>query len=375
MARGIGPFCPRRRHDETSLAGRSRARFRYILRRGKERPAVRRRAIIQMVLIGILTGIAVALIAYFVPWLPERASAEATQIDRVFWFVTIICLAIFALVAGVSIYAGLKFRAPPEDMDDGAPIHGHTGLEILWTAIPTVLVTAISVYSGLVLADIENIADRHRVVQVSAQQFAWSFTYEDMDVTSGELVLPVGEEVELRLTSKDVIHSFWVKEWRMKQDAVPGIETKVVVTPTKEGRYEVICTELCGLGHAVMRARAVVLSSDEFERWADEQQGGEEAAGGGGGGEASGEAVFEEQGCGSCHALADAGTESEIGPDLDRVLRGRDEDFVRESIVEPNAEIAEGYQPGVMPQDFGEKLSDAELDALVTYLLEAREGG
>jgi cytochrome c oxidase subunit 2 len=234
---------------------------------------VRKRAIIQMVLTGVLVGIATALLAYFVPWLPDRGAEEATAIDRVFWFTTFICLAIFALVAAVSIYAGLKFRARPDDPDDGAPIHGHTGLEIAWTAVPAVLVTAIAVYSSIVLVDVENISDEHRTVEVTSQQFAWSFTYPEAEITSGELVLPRGEPVELAIRSKDVIHSFWVPEWRMKQDAVPGVTTKLVVTPTQIGTFDVVCTELCGLGHAGMRAQARVVSRDDFERWVDEQQG------------------------------------------------------------------------------------------------------
>src|SRR5215211_2310409 len=104
-----------------------------------------------MVLIGVLVGIGGALVARLIPWLPERASEEATSIDRIFWFTTFICLAIFALVASVSIYAAVKFRARPDDPDDGAPIHGHTGLEIVWTAIPAILVTAIAVYSSIEL--------------------------------------------------------------------------------------------------------------------------------------------------------------------------------------------------------------------------------
>jgi cytochrome c oxidase subunit 2 len=234
---------------------------------------VRKRAIIQMVLTGVLVGIGAALIAYFIPWLPERASKEATAIDRVFWFTTFICLAIFALVAAVSIYAGLKFRARPDDPDDGSPIHGHTGLEITWTAIPAVLVSSIALYSSIVLIDVEDIPDEHRTVEVTSQQFAWSFTYPDLEITSGELVLPRDEAVELRITSKDVIHSFWVKEWRMKQDAVPGVTTRLVITPTKTGSFDVICTELCGLGHSGMRSRARVVTAQEFDRWVDEQTG------------------------------------------------------------------------------------------------------
>ena len=229
-----------------------------------------------MVLIGVAVGIGTALIAYFIPWLPARGSEEAVAIDRVFWFTTFICLGIFALVAAVSVYAGLKFRAGPDDPEDGSPIHGHTGLEIVWTAVPAVLVTSIALFSSIELLGIEDLPDDHRTGDVTAVQFTWTFTYPDLDVTSAELVLPTGEPVELRIRSKDVIHSFWVPEWRVKQDAVPGVTTTVAVTPTKRGTFPVVCTELCGVGHAGMRVRARVVSPEEFERWADEQK---EAAG------------------------------------------------------------------------------------------------
>ena len=240
---------------------------------------MRRRAVVQMILIGILTGIATGAVAYFIPWLPDAASKEAGPIDEVYWFVAIVCGLIFALVAGVSIYAGWKFRAPADDMDDGSPIHGHTGLEIAWTAVPTVLVTAMSVWSAIALAQAEDIPDNHDLVEVSAQQFAWSFTYPGLDRTEGELVLEVDKPVMLVLASKDVIHSFWVPEFRMKQDAVPGVETRLPITPTKVGVFDVICTELCGLGHAVMRARARVLSAEDYARWRAGADGGGEGGG------------------------------------------------------------------------------------------------
>jgi cytochrome c oxidase subunit II len=331
---------------------------------------MRRRAVLQMIAIGVLFGLISGGVAYFIPWLPDAASVEAGNIDATYWFVAIICAIIFALVAGVSIYAGWRFRAAPDDEEDGSPIHGHTGLEITWTAIPTALVTAMAVFSGVQLAAAEDIPDKHRTIHVTAQQFAWSFTYEDLDRTTGELVLKEGEPVELLLTAKDVIHSFWVPEFRMKQDAVPGVETRTVITPTKPGTYEVICTELCGLGHAFMRAQARVLPAAEYERWL---AGEEQAAGGG---EQDGKAIFNgaEPACSSCHTLADAGSEQEIGPNLDTVLKGQSAEEIRESIVDPDAEISAGFQPGVMPKDYGEKLSEAELETLVKYLVEATKG-
>jgi cytochrome c oxidase subunit II len=323
-----------------------------------------------MVLVGVAVGAALALVAWLIPWLPEQGADEAGGVDNAYWLVTIICVFIFALVAGVSVYAVWKFRAAPDDEDDGSPIHGHTGLEVVWTIVPTILVTAISVYSGVILTQIDDIPAEHRTVEVTAQQFAWTFSYPDEQLTTGQLVLPVDEPVELRLQARDVIHSFWVPEWRMKQDAVPGITTTLVITPSKTGTYTVVCTELCGLGHATMRARAVVMTRENFQGWLQEQRRAAAAAGAN-----QGKALFTSLGCGSCHVLQDAGSRGEVGPNLDNVLADADEAFVRESIVSPDAQIAEGFQPGVMPKTYGEQLSDQQLDALVEYLLEAAGGG
>jgi len=322
-----------------------------------------------MVLVGVAVGGALALVAVLIPWLPSADSSQAHKVDDVYWFVTIICVAIFALVAGVSVYAIWKFRAAPDDEEDGSPIHGHTGLEVVWTAVPAALVTAISIYSGVVLVQVERIPAEHRVIEVTAQQFAWSFTYPEAKVTSGRLALPINQPVELKLTAKDVIHSFWVPEWRMKKDAVPGIETDVIVTPTKLGTFTVICTELCGLGHAAMRAQALVLTQAGFERWLNKEKKAAAAAG-----SAQGKTLFTQR-CGTCHALADAGTTAEVGPDLDKVLAGKNADFIRKSIVDPNAEIAPGFQPNVMPGNFGELLSQQQLDSLVEYLLDTAGKG
>jgi cytochrome c oxidase subunit II len=323
---------------------------------------MRRRAVIQMVLIGLVAGAITFAFAYFIPWLPDSASEQADDIDAAFWFVAIICAVIFAMVAGVAVYEGWKFRAPPDDMDDGSPIHGHTGLEIVWTAIPTILVIAMSVFSAVVLAEITDTPSDSKRIEVTAQQFAWSFKYADPEKTTGELVLEVGKPVELLITSKDVIHSFWVPEFRVKQDAVPGIITTLDITPTKVGTYNLICTELCGLGHAVMRSRARVLSAADYAKWQKEKP---PAAAGGA---TDGKAIFTSAGCGSCHTFKAAGTSAEVGPDLDKVLAGKDADFIRESIIDPNAEIAEGYQPNVMPSTFSDTLSKEQLDALVEFL-------
>jgi cytochrome c oxidase subunit 2 len=219
-----------------------------------------------MVVIGAVVGAVVASLAVFVDWLPAQASDEGGRIDFIFWLTTWICVGIFTVVASLIVYSVVKFRASPDDESDGLPIHGHTGLEIVWTAVPFVLVTIISIASGVVLAKNGDAGSNPLRVRVLAQQFAWRFTYPN-GKSSGILALPLHRKVELRLHARDVIHSFWSPELRQKQDAVPGIETRLVITPKKLGTYPVICTELCGLGHSLMRTQAIVMRPAAFQRW------------------------------------------------------------------------------------------------------------
>jgi len=224
--------------------------------------------------IGVLAGAIASAFALIPNWLPEPASKEAGRIDFVFWFVTGICIFVFSIVAAVSVFAVWKFRAKPDDDSDGAPIHGHTGLEIAWTAVPTLLVTSIAVVSAIVLAKDDAQGANPLRVEVTAQQFFWSYRYpESGNKESDVLRLPVNRSIVLHLTSKDVIHSFWVPEFRQKQDIVPGIHPTLHITPTKVGTYPVICTELCGLGHALMRSRAIVMTDDAFQKWAAQKGG------------------------------------------------------------------------------------------------------
>lgn len=337
---------------------------------------MRRGSIVQLLVIGVVLGGIAAAVAIFVPWLPTPASREAGRIDFVIWFTTIICIAVFALVGAVMIYSVLKFRVPDDDDLDGPPIHGHTGLEIVWTAVPAALVTAISIVSGVVLAKNDHLPAKHLTVQVSAVQFAWSFTYPGYkNLTTGTLRLPLHEPVDLVITSKDVLHSFWVPDFGQKQDAVPGSINHLKVTPTRIGTYPVICTELCGLGHAIMRTSAIVMSPGRFKAWVAEQQ---KALAGPPG--AAGKAVYDNNGCGACHTLTAAGSKGTVGPDLDKLPASAEEagkpleDFVRESIVDPAAYIAPGYPANVMPGTFAGLPKD-QIDALVQYLVSSSKGG
>jgi cytochrome c oxidase subunit 2 len=162
-----------------------------------------------------------------------------------------------------------------------------------------------------------------------------------------------------------------VPELAQKQDAVPGSTNPLVITPTRTGTFSVICTELCGIGHAIMRTSAIVMPQDEFDSWL---KSGSSAGGGAGGTTADAAAIFKSSGCGACHTFsAVSGANGKVGPDLDDVSGSAQqagesiEDYIHESLVDPNAFVVSGYQPNVMPS-FSSSLSDDQIDALVQYL-------
>src|SRR2546423_9871246 len=277
---------------------------------------MRRAPILPLLGTGVLAGGIAAAVALLLPWLPPVASTQRARMDDVFWFVVWICIVIFAIVVAALAYSILHFRAAPDDDSDGPPIHGHTGLEIAWTLVPTVLVTAIGIFSAIVLARNDALGSNPLRINVTAQQFAWSFSYPDAkNLTTGTLRLPLNRSVLLTFTSKDVIHSFWVPEFGQKQDTVPGLHPTLHITPNRIGTYPVICTELCGLGHAVMRSTAIVMTRGAFAKWLKSQT----AATGSPSPAISGAAALKNNPCGSCHPPHAAGTTGQSGPDLDKL--------------------------------------------------------
>jgi cytochrome c oxidase subunit II len=326
---------------------------------------VRRGAVIQLaVFAAIAAGICTA-VALAIPWMPVPASREAQRIDFVYWFATVIAIAVFSMVVSVIAYSVWKFRARPDDDSDGPPIHGHTKLEIWWTAVPAVLVTAISIVSAIVLAQNSNAGSNPVRIGVLGRQFAWQFSYSNGQKL-GYLEVPLNRKVELDITSDDVIHSFWVPQFSQKQDALPGAHNKLVITPIKIGTYPVVCTELCGLGHSLMRSYAKVVPQSEFATFL-KNAGKPQAA-------SPGQAAFDKYGCSSCHALQAAHATGSIGPDLDKLKqyaaqanRGPLAAFIKESIVDPGVYLQPGYKD-LMPHTFGTQIPPGELTQLVQYL-------
>jgi cytochrome c oxidase subunit II len=240
---------------------------------GEKHPVAR------MIGLGVVASVIGVAICLMIDWFPADASGAADQIDTVYDVLLICSVPVFILVMTIAIYSVVRFRAKPGDLRDGPPIHGNTRLEVVWVTIPFLMVTALAVYAWIVLDDIEAKQPDELVVNVTGQQFTWTFEYPAEEVSSTELVLAEDRPVDFRIKTRDVIHSFWVPEFRLKSDAVPGLTTKIRLTPDRVGRYQVVCAELCGIGHSTMRQNVRVVPEDEFDGWLDEQREASQAAG------------------------------------------------------------------------------------------------
>jgi cytochrome c oxidase subunit II len=237
---------------------------------------VRNKPLLQMGLIGavgIIIGIPLAL---SVPWFPAEGSSQAHNIHTLYTVLLIVSVSIFVLVETVVLYSVWKFRMKPGEEDkDGPPIHGNTRLEVIWTAIPAILLVSLCGYAYSVLRSNEKTHPGAMVVTVTERQFTFQFAYPaagGKQILSPDLYLPKGRPVVFHLRSLDVIHSFFVPEFSVKLDAVPGIVTTLRVTPTRLGNYPAECTELCGAGHSLMRAPVHVVTPTAFRTWLAHQK-------------------------------------------------------------------------------------------------------
>src|SRR3954447_24950657 len=342
--------------------------------------------LVPLLVIGAIASALGIALGLLINWFPPQASAEGKKIDTLWDVLIIVSVPIFVLVMTVVLYSVWRFRMRPgEELKDGPPIHGNTRLEVIWTAVPAVILVALCSYAYVVLRDVETAQAGEMKVRVVGEQFTWTFYYPGQgggkEVASSQLYLPKGKPIRFDVQSKDVLHDFWVPAFRQKIDAVPGITTRIRVKPTKTGTYPVVCAELCGLGHSVMRQSAHVVAPADFDKWLSDLRargaGGGPAAGGGGAAAGGGaapdaKALFAKAAspaCGSCHTLADAGASGTIGPNLDKTLKGRDAKFVQQSIEDPGAFVEKGFQNGIMPNNYKATLKPEEIKALTDYLV------
>jgi len=237
---------------------------------------VRKHPLAQMLVIGTIAvaiGIPVALL---IPWWPSDGSLQSHNDRTLYDVLLIVSVPIFVLVETVVVYSVWKFRMKPgEEEKDGPPIHGNTRLEVVWTALPAIVLVSLSTYAYSVLRANEDSHPGAMVVNVTERQFGFEFSYPQAggkQIVSSQLYLPQGQPVVFKLRSLDVIHSFFVPEFSEKIDAVPGITTTLRVTPTRVGSYPSECTELCGAGHSLMRASVKVMPAAAFKTWMGAQK-------------------------------------------------------------------------------------------------------
>lgn len=311
-------------------------------------------------------------------WLPPQASEQAGAVDWLFWFIFYLCTFFFVLVVGLSGYFALKYRRRTPDQPALPSLEHHTPLEVFWSAVPLVLVIYIFYvgFDGFMLLNVP--PKGAYTVDVIAQKWSWTFRYSTGDTPKdGKLHVPPGEPVKLVMSSQDVLHSFFVPAFRTKQDVVPGRYTTLWFTakqpPGDEPvEYHMTCTEYCGAGHSAMFTKVVVHPTRaSFDAWLAQQGSVENTP-------ESGERIYKQL-CASCHNIEGAVSQGPNWKELSQLLATEgarelsdgnavivDEEYIRESIMEPQSKIAQGFQP-VMPT-FKGQLKDPHIRALITYI-------
>jgi cytochrome c oxidase subunit II len=302
--------------------------------------------------------------------LPAQASLQALTVDEVFGIHMWLISFLFSLIMIILVYSLIFFHRRKGETGDGAYITGNSTLEITWTAIPLVLVIALAIIGAQTLGVVQQIDPSAMVVKVVAGQWFWNFQYPDYGIASKELWLPFGKQIDLQMTSNDVIHSFWVPQFRIKQDIVPGRTTDLRITPTLIGDYTVYCNQLCGLRHAYMQSPVKVVSQADFDKWVSQQQANapKDPA-------LAGQLSAQNYGCANCHTTD--GTKS-TGPTWLHLYGSNvklsdgstvvaDDTYIKNSIINPNLQIVAGFQSNVMP-DFSKVLDQTMVDDLIAYL-------
>jgi cytochrome c oxidase subunit 2 len=325
------------------------------------------------VIVGILVMI-MAVLTYLgldsAGLLPPQASEQAASIDWLWNWEVVVISFLFALIVVPLLYSLVVFRRRRGDTTDAEHIEGNTALEITWTVIPLIIVVVFAYAGAYSLADIQRVDPDAMVIKVQARQFAWTFEYPQAGVFTEELHLPVDQQILLKMESSDVIHSFWVPEFRVKQDLVPGRVTQYRITPNLAGRYQVRCAELCGTSHYEMERPVIVESQAEFDAWLGARKAEAAAATTP---EARGRLLTVRYGCSGCHSLDGSpltgptwfglyGSQVNLA-DGSSVLA--DDAFIAESILDPKATEVAGYSPTVM-QPYA--LTEAEIADLIAFI-------
>jgi cytochrome c oxidase subunit 2 len=299
------------------------------------------------------------------PFLPERASTFANDVDALYFFLIVISIFFTTLIATLIVVFAWRYRRRAKD-ERGVPVHGSLALELTWTLIPLVLVFVIFGWGATIFFGMNRPPSNAMEISVVGKRWMWKIQHPNGRREINELHVPVGVPVQVTLTSEDVIHSFYVPAFRIKKDAIPGRYATTWFEATKVGEYHLFCSEYCGTGHSGMIGSVIVMEPAAFQAWL---AGGPPPASP----VEAGRKLFNDLACAACHQ-----TESLArGPGLAGIFGRKtllstgetaiaDENYLRESIMRPAEKVVAGYQP-VMPTYQGQ-ISESDMLNLIAYL-------
>lgn len=304
------------------------------------------------------------------PFSPEQASTISTQVDLFFWVLVALSLLFIIPIAGAIIYLAVKYRAGV-DVDRTNPLETDIKLEMTWIIVPLALSLGVFAWSTLLYMDMIRPPENALQITIVGRQWMWKAQHPTGQSEINQLHVPIGQPVKLIMTSQDVIHSFFIPAFRVKQDVLPGRYTEMWFEPSKVGEYHLFCAEYCGAEHSLMGGSVIVMDAVAYQDWLT--SGGIAASASNQSPVAAGEGLFQQLGCVGCHNPNGGGA----GPSLvgafgnEQALEGGavatvDENYVRESIIKPQAKIVAGYQP-VMPSYQGQ-VSEEQIINLIEYI-------
>ncbi len=309
---------------------------------------------------------------------PEQASEIAPQIDWLSNLITDISVFFTVIIVGTMIYFAIRYRRRDGVVAETPRIEGSGLLEVIWTVVPTVVCIFIGYYGIAIYRETRIDRPNQIEINVYAQKWMWDFEYQNGKKSNNEFVVPVNTPIKLILKSRDVLHSFFLPAMRAKKDAIPSGYTSLFFVPVKVGEYQTFCTEYCGKDHSAMQAKLHVVSPAEYERWLNDKS--EEIAMSRMPLAEVGQKLYMQKGCNACHSLD--GTRL-IGPSFLKIFGKKekltdgteiqvDENYIEESLIEPNKKIVEGYPPNIMPS-FAGQLAENELPALIAFIKSVTE--
>lgn len=300
-------------------------------------------------------------------FMPPVGSKIASDVDNLYSFLLWTSLLGCAILIGGMIFFAIKYKRRT-DTDKVPYISHNTFLEFLWSFVPLVLFLVVFAWGWKVYHDMRTMPENAYEVHVQAKQWAWDFVYKSGKISTNEFFVPVGVPVKLVMASDDVLHSFYIPSLRIKQDVVPGRYTTLWFNAEKTGSYQVFCTEYCGAAHSGMMAKMNVVPMADFEKWLLENDEGLSLA-------EKGQKLYNSKGCVACHS---ADGTAKVGPSWKGLYSAVnhptsagdlsvDDNYLRESILNPNAKIVKGYSAGVMPSYQGQ-LTEAQLTMLIEFI-------